>query len=77
MRDIFLFLFGGTAGMAIVSLIQIGRELYGFHKEDQKCALCGIRNPDGCDEDLGPVCAKCEVELSEVGACLMRLSNKI
>ncbi len=73
MRDIFLFLFGGAAGMALVSFIQIGRELYGFHKDDQKCALCKCKHPDGYDEDLGPVCAKCEIELSEVSKRLAKL----
>ena len=57
------------------------REFYGHTSLEEtsrvKCKLCGEYGAEGWDEDIGPVCAECEVELSRVGAQLMRLSNHI
>lgn len=79
MKDYFLFLAGTCSGALIFSFSCIIRELYGFHQEDKKllCKLCGARHPDAWDEDLGSVCSECEIQLTEVGAQLVKLSEKI
>jgi hypothetical protein len=84
MKDLFLFLAGTCAGTLIFSVTCLLREVYGTRKEDRfqyrgglKCKLCGGLGADCHDEDLGPVCASCEIELSRVGATLMKLSDKI
>lgn len=76
MRDSLLFLAGTSFGMLIFSLSTLFRELYGEIKKPI-CVLCKEAAADGYDQDLGSVCAKCEVELNQVGAQLMRLSGKI
>ncbi len=76
MKEWFLFFAGLCSGGFMFSVFCLFREVYG-DRQQSTCSLCEEASADGYDEDLGPVCAKCECELSEVGARLMKLSNKL
>jgi hypothetical protein len=75
MKDTFLVLFGGISGMVFFALIQIARELYGFHKEDQKCQVCGVPYAESYHVEQGAVCAACEINLRQVEKQLRKIEK--
>ena len=69
MKDWILFLAGSVFGMFTYSSAVFFREFYGQTLDDTrktKCKLCGEYGAEGHNEDLGSVCAECEINLWQV-----------
>lgn len=78
MKDSLLVLIGICWGGGISLLLScIIYELRDFREKDRRCAVCRQMNPEYYDEDLGLVCEKCDADLRDVDAYLVRLSEKI